>query len=334
MVRFVLYGGKGGVGKTTCASATALSLAEEGYKTLVVSTDPAHSIADVFEREVTTEPQQILDDSPVHAVEVDPKTRLGDRYEETVQKLLSRAQMLGFNIDETDVEDVTNEGMIPGSDELAVLDMFAEYMSDERWDVVVFDTAPTGHTLRLLRLPDVAGTVLGKASRLRNQVTSVASKVTNIVPGNDEEDKKEENIDIGNAQTMVDRVAEVLQDEDLTEFRVVTAPEEMALAETERLVAQLNNHNITVNEVIANKVLLDGGDECDFCQDRTSRQTNLITDAEHRLGLDIKVVPLMKNPTGPNHLRSVAEYIDTPEITEIDLESTSSPTKVPIKTED
>ena len=120
----VLFGGKGGVGKTTCASATALKLAQQGNKTLLVSTDPAHSTSDIFDTSLGDEPTAI--NNNLYGVEIVPKERFNRRYSEKLQGILERANDFGLDIGEGDLTDVTADGLIPGTDELAVIDGLEE----------------------------------------------------------------------------------------------------------------------------------------------------------------------------------------------------------------
>ena len=159
----VLYGGKGGVGKTTCAAAHALARSRSGARTLVVSTDPAHSLGDAFERELGPDPTAIRDS--LAAVEVDPETGQ-EAYRGVVEALADEFRSAGLRLDDDDLKRLFEAGLIPGGDEVAALEYVARY-ADADYDTVVFDTAPTGHTLRLLDLPDVLAETLGVGSRVR-----------------------------------------------------------------------------------------------------------------------------------------------------------------------
>ena len=167
MTEFVLYGGKGGVGKTTVAAATGLRLAEDGHETLVVSTDPAHSLADAVETKISGEPTAVRES--LWGVEVDPQTGV-DRYRSLFEALAEELADAGLRMDEAEIADLFTSGVMPGSDELAALEGLATYLDADRWDRVVFDTAPTGHTLRLLDLPSVMDRGLATALDLRDQV--------------------------------------------------------------------------------------------------------------------------------------------------------------------
>ena len=129
MTQFVLYGGKGGVGKTTVATATGLRLAREGFETLVVSTDPAHSLGDAVEQSVGPDPVEIRDG--LWGVEIDPQAGI-DRYEAIFEALAAEFDDAGIHLDEEQVAQLFSSGVLPGSDELAAIDGLAEYVDDDR----------------------------------------------------------------------------------------------------------------------------------------------------------------------------------------------------------
>jgi arsenite-transporting ATPase len=141
MAEIVLYGGKGGVGKTTMAAASGVDLAREGHATLVVSTDPAHSLADAVGTSVGGDPTPLREN--LWAAEVDPQAGI-DRYQSLFELLVSDLADAGLRLDEEEVASLFTSGVMPGSDELAALEGLATYLGADRWDRIVFDTAPTG----------------------------------------------------------------------------------------------------------------------------------------------------------------------------------------------
>jgi arsenite-transporting ATPase len=292
VTQYVLYGGKGGVGKTTCAAATALKYAREGHSTLVVSTDPAHSLSDVFDAPVDDEPTRIRDDVDLWGVEIDPEDRIG-QYRGQVGAALEELEDLGISLDQSDVDDVLEAGVAPGTDEAAALDLFLDYMDDPRYDYIVFDTAPTGHTLRLLKLPDVMSSAMGKLISVRSQVSSLADSVRSFMGSgdDDEESDTETDIDLEELQDRMERVATVLRDPERTEFRVVLIPETMAVLETERLLAELDSYDIPASRAIVNKVIEDPTPECDLCQASHESQQKRIEEARNRFELPLTLVP-------------------------------------------
>jgi arsenite-transporting ATPase len=312
MTEFIMFGGKGGVGKTTCASATALSLAEDGFKTLVVSTDPAHSIADVYDVEIGSEPEQVFENVPLYAREVDPEKRFNENYSDVADAVLNEASKLGVDVDVSEFSDL--DGGVIGSDEAAVIDLFAEYDSNDDWDYVVFDTAPTGHTLRMLQLPELLDSVVGTALGFKKKYDSVKGKVTGIIPGsgdgNEEDDKKDlDDIDVEETRNRMEKVAEILRDPSRTQFYAVMEAEELSLLETRRLVAQLNSYEIPVGGVFINKVLTDVNEDCDLCTSRRENQQEVINKANNNLDLPLLELPLQEDPPRGDDLYPIANKI-------------------------
>jgi arsenite-transporting ATPase len=285
----VMYGGKGGVGKTTCAAAHALSLSAEA-RTLVVSTDPAHSLGDVFERDLGGEPVEVVDD--LLALEVDPETGQ-NAYRRVVEALAGEFRDAGLRLSEEDLERLFEAGLIPGGDEVAALEYVARY-ADSDYDHVVLDTAPTGHTLRLLDLPDVLAETLGVASDVQRRVRSAGRAAKSMVLGpaaywgsgsNDTDE-------VASLQSRVAEVGDLLRDPDRTTFRVVLTPEQMAIAEAERLVDRLSEADIAVDSLVVNRVFENReGCSCDRCERDAERHARRVGEIESQFDLRVRRVP-------------------------------------------
>ena len=319
MTQYVLYGGKGGVGKTTCAAATAHRLARGGHETLVVSTDPAHSLSDSFDAPVSSEPTEVSDG--LWAVEVDPEEAM-EEYRETVEevpKKLASGIGAGLGLDSDDV----SEGMgglfddamdAPGSNEAAAMYKFMEYMESDRWDYVVFDTAPTGHTLKLLQLPEVMDSMVGRLFRIRSQIQGVFGSFKGVLGGGDEEEGDGESgkDKLETLKERIERVREKLVDPEQTEFRVVLIPESMAVLETERLLERLSRFDIPVETVVVNKVMEDVNEDCEFCRDRWAVQKRNLEEAEEEFQeMEIVRLPLMREEVqGIEALERVGERLE------------------------
>lgn len=311
MTQFIMFGGKGGVGKTTCASATALSLAKDGNDTLVVSTDPAHSIADVYDEDIGSEPTRIFDDLELFAREVDPEKRFTENYADTAEALANEASKLGINIDGDELDGL--EGSIIGSDEAAVIDLFSEYDGNDRWEYVVFDTAPTGHTLRMLQLPEVLDSVVGKALNIKKKYDSVKGRVSSVIPGGDdgdEGDKDLEDVDIEETKNKLERVADILRDPSKTQFYAVMEAEDLSLLETRRLESELHDYEIPVGGVFVNKVLKDVNENCEMCLNRHEEQNRVIEDANKQLDAALLELPLQSSPPRGEDLHPIADKIN------------------------
>ncbi|MFO7925354.1 MAG: ArsA family ATPase [Halobacteriota archaeon] len=306
----VLYGGKGGVGKTTCAAAHALALStrESGAKTLVVSTDPAHSLGDAFEHDLDGEPTAVTDS--LFAVEVDPQTGQ-EVYRSVVEALADEFRDVGLRLEEGDLERLFEAGLIPGGDEVAALEYIARYTS-AGYDNVVFDTAPTGHTLRLLDLPEVLDETLGVAGEVQRRVRRTAKTARSMVfgpaaywGGRDESD------DIASLRERIGVVGELIRDPTHTRFRVVLTPERMAIAETERLVSRLDDVSVPVDSLVLNRFFQnDHQCQCDRCQRDAKRHTRRLQDIEDRFAVPTRVVPQFESEVqGLDTLSELGPYL-------------------------
>jgi arsenite-transporting ATPase len=288
VTRFLLYGGKGGVGKTTVAAATGHRLATAGHETLVVSTDPAHSLADAVETDVGGEPTEIQSD--LWGVEVDPQTGI-DRYRSLFEALAAEFDDAGIRMDEDEITELFTSGVMPGSDELAAIEGMATYIESDRWDRVVFDTAPTGHTLRLLDLPSVMDRGVATAMDLRDQVRRKVNTARTMMFGPMASRRDDGPDDFTAMRERMERVGTVLRDPEQTAFRVVTIPETMAVRETERLVGKLREFNVPVTTLVVNKVIDDPGD-CKRCQGKQTVQEDAIAQLRESLPeLDLWTIP-------------------------------------------
>jgi len=310
VTQFLLYGGKGGVGKTTVATATGLKLAREGFETLVVSTDPAHSLADAVEQPIGPEPVEIRED--LWGVEVDPQAGI-DRYEALFETLADELSDAGIRLDEEAVADLFTSGVMPGSDELAALEGLATYVDSDRWDRVVFDTAPTGHTLRLLDLPEVMdrgmATALDLRDQVRRKVNTARTMMFGPMGGRRSDDGPDE---FGAMRDRMARVGEVLRDPQRTAFRVVTIPETMAVRESERLVDQLREFEVPVTTLIVNKCIEDAGN-CERCRGKQAvQEASLAALRESLPDLDLWTVPDESGEvTGLSALKRVGTHLET-----------------------
>lgn len=293
MTQFVLYGGKGGVGKTTCAAATGLSLAESGHETLVLSTDPAHSLSDSFETDLDGEPREVR--RRLWAAEIDPDER-AEQYRELASGLAADLRSAGIQLDDEDVEEVFGAGVPAGGDEVAALDVFVEFADSERWEYVVLDTAPTGHTLRLLDLPDVMSATLEKTLSIRGQVQRLADSAKRMTMGPayyfGGGRRSEEGDGFVDLKARMERARDLLKDPDRTEFRVVLLPETMAISESERLVERLDEAGLPVRTAVVNRVLEEIDEDCERCRTRQDLHEQRLAEIDERFaGLDVRTLP-------------------------------------------
>lgn len=240
--KVLFFGGKGGVGKTTCASAMALAASRIGKQVLLVSTDPAHSTGDIFERRIGPEPVQIA--ARLHALEIDATTEAA-RYVEGVKAHI--AELFGYKILKEANRQIDLAASMPGAEEVALFDRMGALIrgEDERFDLVIFDTAPTGHTLRLIRMPELMEAWIRALSRSRRAMLGV------------EQDDRTDPIMVTLAGRL-ERLRELrarLMSGRTTAFVLVLIPERLPIEETSRALAQLEEAAVRVGGLIVNRVL-------------------------------------------------------------------------------
>ena len=320
---YVLYGGKGGVGKTTMAAATALASAMDGVATLVVSTDPAHSLSDALEVDVAADPELVHDEYPLYGVEIDPDAAMeGSTLFDENAELGGLGDLAGA-LSPDGAEDGPSMGSMPGADEAAAMQQLLRYLDDERFERVVVDTAPTGHTLRLLELPDAMDSLVGRVLSLRERMGDVMSGLSGMFGDGVENGNAEGELDdLRTLRVRVERLRSALRDPHRTDFRIVTVPEELSVIEANRLEERLDSFGIPVRTVVVNRVmepLADVADvdadvvepdlaDCPFCQRRWDVQQNALAEAQRLFqGHQVERVPLFADEIrGESRLRIVA----------------------------
>ena len=247
MARILLYTGKGGVGKTSIAAATALLCAERGLRTIVLSTDIAHSLADAFEMPLGPEPTPIVPN--LHGQEPDVYYNIA-RYWRTIQDYV--AELFAWRgLDDVLAEEMT---VLPGMDELGNLLWIADHIDSGKYDVVVVDAAPTGETLRLLSLPDASRWWIERIAPIGRRVSRLGRPMLERVLGipipRDEV--------FAAAERLLDRLADVhrlLSDPDQTSVRITITLDKLSVAEARRSYTYFHLFGYPSDMIIANRVL-------------------------------------------------------------------------------
>jgi len=253
MMRVILYTGKGGVGKTTIAAASALRSAELGYRTIVLSADSAHSLADSFDLPLSSEPQPIVSNLWGQEPEI---SQTIDTHWDTIQKWMS-ALLAWRGMDEVLADEMA---VLPGMEELANLLYIVDHYRSGKYDLVIVDCAPTGETLRFLAFPEILHWWMERMFPIGRKAASLARPlvkgVMNIpMPGDDV---------FASMETLYSELAEmhaILSNQDVTSVRLVVNPEKMIIKETQRTFTYLNLYGYLTDLVICNRIIPDKVDD-------------------------------------------------------------------------
>ena len=266
-MRIILVTGKGGVGKTTVAAATALASAERGHRTLVSSTDPAHSLADALDVKLADRPSEVA--PGLHASQIDTQAQLDRHWGEIRDQLMNVFDWGGV----TGLE--AEEFLVfPGMDELFALLDVNEHARSGDYDVVVVDCAPTAETLRLLSLPEVLSWYFDKVMPAERRIMKAArpllTRMTDLPLPEDSVFVAAQNVFTG-----IEQVKELLSDPHVTSARLVMNPEKMVIDEARRTYTYLSLFGFGVDSVVVNRVLPDEVSDPYFARWRTIQKTHL-----------------------------------------------------------
>ena len=241
MARLLLFGGKGGVGKTTTSTSTAVGLADSGLKVLLVSSDPAHSTSDSLGVQLGPEPTPVEGVEGLWGLELDPEARISDHIPKLTESL---GPMLGGQ----DPELNASEMVLPGLDEAMAFDELLKHLENPDWDVIVFDTAPTGHTLRFLALPEIIEKWAEKIIRMHRLTGGIRALMFGAKEGEKMRDELEK------FRRRVLHVRRILCNPEVTRFTLVTIPEKMGVNETLRAYESLAEFNLPVSGCVINRM--------------------------------------------------------------------------------
>ena len=316
MARLLLFGGKGGVGKTTTSTATAVHLADCGFKVLLVSSDPAHSTSDSLDCEIGTEPTPIDGVNGLYGLEMDPESKLSSilpKLGNMVDGMNSGGGLQGLGglgmmfdsgakeeMEEIKSEVKTSEMILPGLDEALAFDELLKHVEDPNWDVIVFDTAPTGHTLRFLSLPEIIEAWSGRLIRLMR----ISGGIRSMLFGRKESQEMKEELERFRKRVL--HVRRILSDPNITSFTLVTIPEKMGVNETLRAHQSLLEYKLPVSSCLVNRVTPEFDHE--FLQKRRNAELLRISELSKSLdGVKVSMMELLdEEVVGVANLRKVA----------------------------
>ncbi|KAK5735180.1 Golgi to ER traffic-related protein [Elasticomyces elasticus] len=312
-LKWIFVGGKGGVGKTTTSCSLAVQMAKARKSVLLISTDPAHNLSDAFGMKFGKDARPVVGVEGLSAMEIDPNGSItdlinagGDDAQEAMQGLGgvgSMFQDMAFSI--------------PGVDEAMSFAEVLKQVKGMEYEVIIFDTAPTGHTLRFLQFPTVLEKALDKLSQLSKQfggmINNLVSARGGLPNGQSFDDvlKKMEDL-----QATIGDVNKQFKNADLTTFIPVMIPEFLSLYETERMIQELGNYEIDTHAIVVNQLLFPKKDNpCEQCNARRKMQKKYLEQIDDLYGEDFNVVkmPLLVNEVrGVDSISTFSEMLVKP----------------------
>lgn len=306
MNNIIFFGGKGGVGKTTCSSAFAKACAASGKKTLLVSTDPAHSTSDIFEKKIGDKIVNLEENIDAIEINADAESKLYmDRVRANLKNVVSPVI-----IKEIDRQ-IDAAAISPGTEEAALFDKMTEIILEqaEKYDKIVFDTAPTGHTVRLMSLPELLGAWL----KLLIQKRRKALGLMQLSEYNGKKDKDAVEADpvvkiLKKRLDNTEAVRKILIDEKKLSFIFVLNAEKLPIDETKKAIAVLQKYGIHVNNFIVNRILPENPSEEFWKHKKELEKTYLKEIDETFKGKNIVKLPLLQNDMKSNNIDDIAEY--------------------------
>ncbi|MFN8372642.1 MAG: TRC40/GET3/ArsA family transport-energizing ATPase [Anaerolineae bacterium] len=269
-MRIIVHTGKGGVGKTSISAATALRCAEMGLKTIVISTDTAHSLGDSLDKQIGPEPVELYPN--LWAQEVDARYSM-DKYWGRVQKYMV-ALFSRQGVNDIVAEEVT---ILPGLEEGAHLLWINKYVEEKEFDVLIVDAAPTAETLRLLSLPDVTRWWFDKVMTLTRGAAKILRPIGKLVRRGDDNNIPDEDA-WDQVQTLfatLDKVRNLLTDPEIASIRLVVNPERMVIKETQRTYTYLNLYGYATDAIICNRIIPAEVTDPYFAMWKANQQENL-----------------------------------------------------------
>jgi len=306
----LFFGGKGGVGKTTLAAATALESARRGARTLLVSTDSAHSTSDILGVNVDAQPGPVEGD--LWAAEIDPASAVEDYIRDVKGRIADvTPPRLAAEVE----RQIDAARVSPGAEEAALFDRFTRLLGDERFDRIVFDTAPTGQTLRLLSLPELMTNWIGGLIAQRRKVSSLGRMWRNVAgaaSGSEREIGDPVLAALEERRDRFERARLVLTDSGRTAFMFVTVPERLPILETHRAMSTLSGYGIPVGGLIVNQVH-PAVPQDEFLRRRAEREDDQLADIRERFrDWPIAYVAMQEGePAGSDSLRQLFQALSS-----------------------
>ena len=295
-LKLILFGGKGGVGKTTCASSTGLYLAEY-FKTLITSADPAHSLSDSLGQEIGDGIKEVRGIKNLKAFEINAEKAYHSfkiQYEKEIKRILNTSTYL----DEEDIKSVYALS-IPGLDEVMGFKSIVDLIDEAHFDKYIVDTAPTACALRLLTLPGLLDDWIKVMAKMRWKYRYMVERFSGKYKPDEGDDF------LLTMKKSVKKIENLLRDQNRCEFIAVTIPQSMAILETTRLIHKLNSYGIRVKQLIINNVM--EINSCRFCRAKRKEDEKYIAQIEKEFA-DLNRVILPLYPGEVKGLKSLDKF--------------------------
>ncbi|HOV90048.1 MAG TPA: ArsA family ATPase [Syntrophorhabdaceae bacterium] len=282
-LKLLMVGGKGGVGKTTCASSIALRFARDGKRVLLISSDPTPSLSDIFDIKIGDKETRITHEFNLYGLEISSDIvlkRWKERFGPEIYEVISSFARVDYDF-------VDYVGTAPGIEEEYMLNFIIELVEDDKYDLVVWDTAPAGHTLRLLQLPHLFLKHMEAATKfymsmydyfekLKGAVTLKGSKRTLLEI-------------ISSWESLSEKIVQFIRDRETTKFIIITIPEALGVRLTDRIIEEFSQNDLYVENIIINHVVREA--DCEFHKKRKNMQEYYIDILQKRYR-DINMVIL------------------------------------------
>ncbi|NIQ39021.1 MAG: TRC40/GET3/ArsA family transport-energizing ATPase [Proteobacteria bacterium] len=302
--KLIMIGGKGGVGKTTCAAALALHFSESGRKTLVISSDPTPSLSDIFETSIGDKETAIQGIEGLFGIEISSDVVLEmwrERFGPEIYEVISSFATLDYDF-------VDYIGTAPGIEEEYMLNYILDLVEGGQYDLVVWDTAPAGHTLRLLHLPHIFLKHLEAATKFYLNIYSYFEKVKDSVRLR--KGKRSLLEIISNWENLAEKIVRFIRDQTRTSFVLVTIPEALGVRQTERIIKDFDDYQLRVRYLIINHVIENV--DCSFHEIKQKMQQMYLRTLQESYGDRIEIVHVAESPQevkGIDRIREVSETL-------------------------
>lgn len=302
MAKIIFYGGKGGVGKTTCSTANSISYAEKGLKTLLVSTDPAHSISDVLGLKIGKKIVNLREN--LDGLEIDPEYEAElyiNKIRENMKKILS-------NVIVEEINPQLDAAMIsPGTHESALFDKISDVIIDkfDDYKIIIFDTAPTGHTLRMLTLPNLLEGWMGSLVKKRKSIVKMNNMITRK---HDEKDPVLEILE--RRQKRFGEIKKIFYDKDSVRIRFVLNAERLPIEETKKAIKMLKEFNISVDTLVINRIMPENIG-LEFWEKKKKQELEYLEDIEKEFkGKEFIKIPMLDSDMDKSTVDRLSQYFN------------------------